>query len=364
MPTPPRPVTKIITQRIIQPLSRADMSKSKPQKPVPVPVEEPLEDEGPEDASETKDLEDVLVESISEGEGPISEPLPPPTPPKKDYECGKCGQAISHPQRHECLKKETAVENTIPNTKPKTVTAKEDPVKDLDEALDNAEADLAFLAMGEKKVSSPKKSPPVEAPVDEEQEFYNKKIKSDLHVRTPKIEQVPVSEDFFQDDDTYKEGDQKVSLSFNRKYESCYLNQKLNKPLPTANIFLREVTKDSQVFHSIVKASNIPNPNLYISSPFKFFEKQSFVQIFQKAFIGTIFDLSYATPYYYTREGTHHIYLSSQIVEEDEMPHFVLLDLIPNKPRFYEKRDLLKKEDFIDFTVSRILLVSANVLYL
>lgn len=340
MPTVPRPVTKIITKKVISPLSRADMSTTKVMQvknpPTKSTSEEPFHPEDENESKLTEELDDEVADALLEKEPILEEKQESPTTVFSTNEL------------------KTPLQQTNVDSIP---TKKEE--KDLESVLENVEEELAFLSSGTKiipKTLSPEKIlTPMEKEVDEIPTVKREE---------PNIEQVPLQEDFWEDDKKYKEVKTDITLDFNKKYESCYVDGKLHKENASANIFIREVSKESFTFHQVLQAHQFPSKGIYIVSPFKFFQKQDFVAIFQKAFLGIIFDLSYATPYYYTKDGTHHIYLSSQIIEEDKMPHVVLLDLLPQREHFYSKQNLSNNKDFIHFSIFRILLVSANVLYL
>lgn len=325
MPEQMKPVTKIITSQAISPLSRADMSKPKAMQQKTKPVENlpVLKPETPEDNLETTELEDDLMDSLLENE-PVVE-VKTPTPMKKE----------APPQT---VKNKVVVKKEKPST---------DVTEDLDNLIDSAEEDLAFLS----------------TPSQKEEKTPAKRIISTIKEDTP----VSVPEASFEETskfwDDYKKLENKemvVSLDFTKKFESCYLSKPEEKENNSANIVIREVT-DNSLFNYVLKTIQ---DNVFISSPFKFFNKQTFVSVFQKAFLGVIFDLNYATPYYYTKKGTHHLYFSSQVMTEENMPHIVLLDLIPKRPRIYDSKDIPSEEDLTTFDVNRILLVSANVLYL
>lgn len=353
-PLPPKPVTKVITQKVISPLTRADLSKPRAmqQKPTPSsspPVEEPLEEEGIEDVLDTENLENEVLADMAQDEPVVN----PPSEPKKE-------------EIFSSENKKSEQSNTIPK-KEKNI---EESARELEELMNGAEKELEFLSTGTKKHnkvsvenSSIKKENIPSIKEKEKKEVVKKE--ETISKELESSQESSVKEDFWEDDRKYKEVDLKVSIDFSKKYTSCYLNAKFSTCPPGANIFLREVPRDSIIFRNIVQVHNQISPNnVFVVSPFKFFQKQDFVSIFQKAFLGTVFDLAYSTPYYYTKEGTHHIYFSSQIIEDEKMPHFVLLDLIPKKIKIYNKQDLNKKEDFTDFEVYRIVLVSINALYL
>ncbi len=334
MALPPKPVAKIITQKAISPLSRADLSKPKnfPKPATPAKVEE-LQPEDKEEALFTEEMENDFLDNLDE-DIPVEEK---PAPKREEKPLAK---------------QEKKATKEIKSQEKKVV-----PEKNMSEALDLAEEELSFLSSGSKKIEK-------EIPAKQEKkepEFTTTEIITEEKPSTPeRYLQKEVKIPFVSTEPPIKEIQGKnITLNFQKKYESCYIPVEGQNPCnKEANIFLREVAPETPTYFEILNAHKEVKSS--IASPFKFFSKPDFVHVFQKAFLGAIFDLSYSTPYYYTKAGTHHLYLSSQIVEKAKMLHVVLLDVLPNKVRM----ENTFFADLLDFSIHRILLVSVNALYL
>lgn len=337
MALPPKPVAKIITQKTISPLNRADLSKPKNfPKPTPPAKIEDLPPEDKEDALFTQEMEDDFLEGLDE-EIPAEEIKP--TPKKEEKPVVK--------------QEKKATKESVVKQEKKVV-----PEKDMEEALDLAEDELSFLSSGSKKIE--KELPVKETQIKKEQVFTTPETPEEKIPASEKYLQPEVNIPFVSTEAPIKEIQGKnITLNFQKKYESCYIPVEGQNPCnKEANIFLREVAPETSTFFEVVNAHKEVKSS--IASPFKFFSKPDFVHIFQKAFLGNIFDLSYSTPYYYTKAGTHHLYLSSQVIEKAKMLHVVLLDVLPNKVRM----ENTFFADLLDFSIHRILLVSVNALYL
>lgn len=342
MALPPKPVAKIITQKVISPLSRSDMSKPKgfPKPKAPEPVEE-LPPEDKDEALLTQEVEDDFLDSLDE-----DIPEEPKAPVKKEE------------KPKPVVKEEKKATKEIQ----KKAEVEKVPEKRFEEILDSAEDELSFLSSGTKKIEK-------ELLKKEEPKSFSKKEGIFIEpLETPK--QIEVTPDFLQKEikgnsfvsistpvkETAKAN---ITLNFEKKYESCYIPAEGQSPCnKEANIFLREVIPNSPTYQEVIEAHKETKNS--VASPFKFFSKPDFVHIFQKAFLGSVFDLSYSTPYYYTKAGTHHLYLSSQIIEKAKMLHVVLLDVLPKKLKIEETFFA----DLLDFTIHRAILVSVNALYL
>lgn len=347
----PKTVKKITNTRPISPLSRADLSKPKALQQELKAAEQKAKQEEREllekTFEESNALEEEIINSMAQDkpaaktkveQPPVARPAAKPIPSKK--------AKIEEPE--------------LPS---------EDSLKELDNVLDNAEDDLSFLSSGGKQKQEEKK---------ETMKASSNEIKLAQQKIPARDEPVLETDPFELEEEAveyYKEqerryvpemSDNSVTLDFGKKFESCYLpvGGSESSCEESANIFLREVEFPSHIHEDILHTHNDHGKGTCIASPFKFFTKPDFVKIFQKAFLGIIFDLSYSTPYYYTKSGTHHIYISSQIIEQSNMLHVVLLDLIPKKAHIYDQRNVLAQADFVDFSLHRALLVSANALYL
>jgi hypothetical protein len=335
----PKPVTKIITLTPISPISRADMSAKKK-----APVTNKASEDLKKVLQEEKKIKNEIINSIT------------PKEEKKEIKNETINSITPKEEKKEIRQKvENPAEIGIDDLPEATLQA-------LDLVMDSTEECLSFLSSGKQKENKAEdgKEPILISTPFEKESLCDKYSEPEMKQknRDVKYKSLDSYEEHLCDKFPEPESQQKnISLDFNKKYDSIYFYKEEKDS--SANIILKEVESSSKLFLDIVKAHN-NSPSICIASPFKFFSKTDFIAIFQKAYFGYIFDLSYATPYYYTKEGSHHIYLSSHMVEQNNRLNVVLLDLLPRKinPQLFEYND------FADYSLHRAILVSANALYL
>lgn len=334
MPTIPKPVTKVITERKFGPISRADASAKK--------AETPTQEEE----------EDTLPEGFFEDEDEVPSPAQKTPPPAQKRE-------VADPE--------------------------------LDSVLDAADKDLDFLSSGKKRTSiqREKGAIPTERPHPPTPPKVPEKDLPPISRPSEEIDLTP-PEDFLTEkdgtiagtrpspsvwDDLKKkepEGSEEcanitpqrmVYMNFSKTFKESYRTSAFEEKPCFSNVFVEKIHPEDPEFEAIVFA-HAPNNPYFISSPFKFLEKTDFLRIFQKAFLGAIFELSYATPYYKTKEGLHQIYFSSYTTRKADITYVTLLDLVSpagNGP-FY--REVKLNENLSTFEAHQIFRVSINVLFL